>query len=106
MKQIDKLILCSPYNEPHAYWDRDAQTQEFFQAEGRRPAGYTVASPSSKKGVVVGEFIEIPLVNHIRKRIKEWQADNRPGLTGVTRQLLEHWEDNAHRQLPFFFCQL
>lgn len=106
MKQIDKLILCSPYNEPHAYWDRDAQTQEFFQAEGRRPAGYTVASPSSKKGVVVGEFIEIPLVNLIRNRIKEWDADNRPGLTGVTRILLEHWEDNTHRQLPFFFCQL
>lgn len=53
MKQIDKLILCSSYNEPHAYWDRDAQTQEFFKAEGRRPAGYVVADPSSKKGSFV-----------------------------------------------------
>jgi type III restriction enzyme len=106
MKQIDKLILCSPYNEPHVHWDRDAQTQEFFQAEGRRPAGYTIASPKSKKGVAVGEFISLPLVNLIRKRIKEWTTDNRPGLTGVTRELLGHWEDNNQRQFPFFFCQL
>lgn len=106
MKQIDKLILCSPYNEPHVHWDRDTQTQEFFQAEGRRPAGYTVASPNSKKGAMVGEFIPLPLVNLIRKRIKEWTADNRPGLTGITRELLEHWEDKNHRQFPFFFCQL
>ncbi len=106
MKQIDKLILCSPYNEPHVHWDRDTRTQEFFQAEGRRPAGYTIASPKSKKGVMTGEFIDLPLVNLIRKRIKEWTADNRPGLTGVTRDLLEHWEDKTQRRFPFFFCQL
>lgn len=106
MKQIDKLILCSPYNEPHIHWDREEQTQEFFQADGRRPAGYTIANPKSKKGVDEGSFISLPLVNLIRKRIKEWQADSRPGLTGVTRELLEHWEDSNQRQFPFFFCQL
>jgi type III restriction enzyme len=31
---------------------------------------------------------------------------NRPGLTGVTRELLEHWEDAKQRHFPFFFCQL
>jgi type III restriction enzyme len=30
----------------------------------------------------------------------------RPGLTGVTRELLEHWEDAKQRHFPFFFCQL
>ncbi len=106
MKQIDKLILCSPYNEPNIHWDRDAQTQEFFKAEGRRKAGYTIANPNAKKGTSIGHFLELPLVNLIRKRLKEWNDDNRPGLTGVTRELLEHWEDNNQRQLPFFFCQL
>nr|NQU88943.1 DEAD/DEAH box helicase family protein [Bacteroidota bacterium] len=108
MKQIDKLILCSPYNEPHIHWNRDVQKQEFFQADGRRPAGYTIASPSSKKGVLVGEIIDLPLVNLIRKRLKEWTADNCPGLTGVSRELLDHWEiqDKEFRQFPFFFCQL
>jgi type III restriction enzyme len=108
MKQIDKLILCSPYNEPNIHWNRDAQTQEFYQENGRRPAGYTMASPGSKNGVLVGEFIDLPLVNLIRKRLKEWTAVNRPGLTGVSRELLEHWEiqDKEFRQFPFFFCQL
>ncbi len=106
MKQIDKLILCSPYSEPHIHWNRDTQTREFFQADGRRQAGYTIASPGSKKGVAVGEFIDLPLVNLIRKRLKEWNADNRPGLTGVSRELLEHWEDNTYRQFPLFFCQV
>lgn len=106
MKKIDKLILCSPYHEPHIHWDRNAQTQEFFVAEGRRPAGYTIANPNASRGAVVGEFIELPLVNLIRKRFKEWHADNRPGLTGITRELLAHWEDNNQRQFPFFFCQL
>ncbi len=108
MKQIDKLILCSPYSEPHLHWNRDEQTQEFFQAAGRRPAGYTIANPKSKKGVVEGNVISLPLVNLIRKRIKEWEADKRPGITGVTKELLEHWETNEkeYRRFPFFFCQL
>lgn len=106
MKHIDKLILCSPYNEPQIHWSRDEQTQEFFQAEGRRAAGYTITNPKSKKGIDEGNFIPLPLVNLIRKRVKEWETDNRPGLTGVTRELLEHWEDNSQRQFPFFYCQL
>jgi len=106
MKQIDKLILCSPYREPHVHRDRDYQTQEFFQNDGRRPAGYTITSPQSRQGAEVGEFIELPLVNLIRNRLKEWRAGNRPGLTGVTRELLAHWEDDGQRQLPLFFCQL
>jgi type III restriction enzyme len=105
MKQIDKLILCSPYNEPHTYWDRDPQTQEFFQHDGRRPAGFTVANPKAK-GANTGEFVKLDFVNLIRKRFKEWESDNRPGITGVTKELLEHWEDDDQRTFPFFFCQL
>lgn len=106
MKQIDKLILCSPYNEPHVHWDREPQTQEFFQNKGRRPAGYTVANPSAKSTGMVGAFIDLPLVNKIRRRLKEWTNDGRPGINGVTKELLEHWEDKSQRQFPFFFCQL
>jgi type III restriction enzyme len=101
MKQIDKLILCSPYKEPHIHWKYDLMTQEFFQAEDRRPAGYTIASAQN-----MGEFIELPLVNLIRNRLTEWKRDNQPGLTGVTRELLEYWKDPKERNLPLFFCQI
>lgn len=106
MKQIDKLILCSPYIEPHLNWSRDDQTQEFFQKKGRRPAGYTIASSNGKKGFQTGELIEFPLVNLIRKRTQEWRESNHPGITGVTKKLLSHWEDSTQRLFPFFFCQL
>ena len=106
MKQIDKLILCSPYKEPNIHWYLDSPTQEFFQKEGRRPAGYTIAGSQSTKGVQISEFIELPLVNLIRKRVQEWKDDNRPGLTGITRELFTHWEDPNQRHFPFFFCQL
>jgi type III restriction enzyme len=101
MKQIDKLILCSPYREPDSHWKYDLPTQEFFQAEGRRPAGFTIAGTDN-----LGEFVPIPLVNLIRNRLVEWRQNNRPGITGVTRELLEHWEDSNQRHFPFFFCQL
>jgi len=101
MKQIDKLILCSPYKEPHIHWKFEIPSQEFLQAEGRRPAGYTIASSQN-----MGEFIELPMVNLIRGRLSEWKKDGRVGLTGVSRELLCHWEDPNQRHFPLFFCQL
>jgi len=53
-----------------------------------------------------GIFVELPLVNAIRERVKLWRKNNYPGITGVTKKLLEHWNDNEARQYPFFFCQL
>jgi type III restriction enzyme len=46
------------------------------------------------------------LVNTIRDRVDQWRADGWPGVTIVTRKLLEHWYDRAARQHPFYFCQL
>ncbi|MDY6806221.1 MAG: DEAD/DEAH box helicase family protein, partial [Cyanobacteriota bacterium] len=54
-----------------------------------------------------GKFIEIPLVNQIRPRVKAWREANYPGVSGVTKRLLEHWYNLEGRQNKrFFFCQL
>lgn len=105
MKQIDQLIICSPYREPDRYWTRDESTQEFSQRDGRRPAGFTIAG-TGKGANEIGSFVELPLVNTIRKRLRDWQQNGRPGITGVSQQLLEHWHDKEKRNYPFFFCQL
>lgn len=105
MKQIDQLIICSPYREPDKYWTRDESTQEFFQIEGRRPAGFSIAGGANGTSQI-GKFVELPLVNIIRKRLKDWKENGRPGLTGVSQELLEHWYDKEKRNYPFFFCQL
>jgi type III restriction enzyme len=105
MKQIDQLIICSPYREPDKYWTREESTQEFFQHEGRRPAGFSIAGGANGTSQI-GKFVELPLVNIIRKRLIDWKENGRPGLTGVSQELLEHWYDKEKRNYPFFFCQL
>lgn len=107
MKNINKLIINSPYSEPEEYWEYIRDTREFILQKGRRPAGYVVASESSKSFDDPGTFIEIELVNTIRPRIKKWRDDGYPGVTGMTKRLLQHWQDPEERKdRRFFFCQL
>jgi type III restriction enzyme len=103
---IDHLIINSPYDEPKQHWEYNHHRMAFELAEGRRPAGYTVASTTKKLINDPGVFVEIPLVNLIRARVKEWRANGCAGVSGVTKQLLEHWRDAEARQNRFFFCQL
>ena len=107
MTTIDRLIINSPFKEPEQYWSYDRETRSFSLKDGRRPAGYVVASESSRAFDDPGIFIEIPLVNQIRSRVKAWRNAGYPGVTGITKRLLEHWnnpEEREHRR--FFFCQL
>lgn len=107
LHQPDSLIINSPYREPDRYWKYDREHKQFVLVEGeRRPAGYMVATDESRAHDDPGLFVELPLVNIIRRRVKEWRAREWPGVTGTTRRLLQHWHDNEERQYPLFFCQL
>jgi len=107
LKKIDKLIINSPYEEPKEYWSYERTACTFTKTEGRRPAGYVMATPGSQAFDDPGVFVEIPLVNDIRKRIKKWRENGYPGVTGITKRLLEHWYNLEERQYRrFFFCQL
>jgi len=104
---IDRLIINSPYEEPARHWRYDRETRSFDLVDGRRPAGYVVASPGSKAFDDPGIFVEIPLVNQIRPRVKAWREAGYPGATVITKRLLEHWRDPEEFDLRrFFFCQL
>jgi len=106
-KTIDRLIINSPYEEPKRYWRYNPETRTFSLVEGRRPAGYVVATEGSRSFDDPGRFIEIPLVNQIRPRVKAWREAGYPGVTGVTRRLLEYWTDPEEYEIRrFFFCQL
>ena len=106
MAGIDKLIICSAYREPEYHWKYDFNGQTFIRESGRRPAGYFIAGQGSNQYNDLGQFIELPLVNKIRPRVKAWRNTGYPGVTGITKKLLTHWNDHAARQYPFFFCQL
>ncbi len=104
---IDRLIINSPYEEPSRYWSYERETRSFTLKEGRRPAGYVVASETSRSFDDPGIFVEIPLVNNIRPRVKSWRDAGYPGVTGITQRLLEHWRNIEEREYRrFFFCQL
>lgn len=106
MAGINQLIINSAYREPTTHWKYDIVTKSFHQESGRRPAGYVVAGAQRNDYNDQGEFKLLPLVNRIRPRVKAWREAGYPGITGVTKRLLEHWHDKEARQYPFFFCQL
>ena len=104
---IDKLIINSPHEEPKHYWFYDRENRDFHIRDGRRPAGYVMATPNSRAFDDPGIFVEIDLVNKIRPRVKAWREAGYSGVTGITKRLLEHWQDpEERRDRRFFFCQL
>jgi type III restriction enzyme len=107
MKTIDKLIINTPYQEPAQHWHYQRENRNFLIKEGRRPAGYVIATPNAKGFDDPGVFVEIELVNKIRPRVKSWREAGFLGVTGITKHLLEHWQDATERENnTFFFCQL
>lgn len=104
---IDRIIVNSPYTEPARHWRYERETQTFDLVEGRRPAGYVVASGDSRTFDDPGVFVHIPLVNQIRPRVQSWREAGYPGVTSITKRLLEHWQDpEEFDSRRFFFCQL
>ncbi|MFP4049960.1 MAG: BPTD_3080 family restriction endonuclease, partial [Desulfovermiculus sp.] len=106
-ESIDRLIVNNPYEQPKVYWQYNRDHRTFSLVDGRRPAGYVIASDTSQRFDDPGRFIEIPLVNTIRKRVREWRENGYPGVTSITRRLLEHWTNAEEFETRrFFFCQL
>src|SRR2546428_11263794 len=107
-KQIDRLIVNAAFVEPTKHWNYDRETRYFTLEDGRRRAGYVVATPGSRGFDDPGVFIELPLVNQIRPRVNAWREAGYPGASGTSRTLLEHWHDpnarDSNRRL--FFCGL
>ncbi len=85
---IDRLIINSAYEEPQRHWRYDWATRTFELVDGRRPAGYVVATPGSRSFDDPGIIVEIPLANAIRPRVKAWHAAGYPHVTINRRDLI------------------
>ena len=95
------LIINSAYERPTKYW-RSLEDNTLEIEEGRRSAGYEIFDARHN----TRRTEELELVNKIRVRVDDWRDARYPGITSVTRKLLEHWQDREARQYPFYFCQL
>ncbi len=101
-QQQRSLIINSPFERPTHHWLRQSDNKLELQT-GRRPAGYEIFD--TRNNTV--RTVALDLVNRIRERVDAWREAGYPGVTTVTRQLLEHWQDpNASRQNAFYFCQI
>ncbi len=105
MTTTDHLIINSPYEMPEQHLKYIREIRRFELVEGRRSAGYVVASEASETFDDPGIFIELPLVNKIRERVDKWRDAGYHGITSVTKELLEHWKA-PDREMKLFFCQL
>jgi NAD(P)H-flavin reductase len=105
---IDRLIINSPYEQPARHWRYERETRSFDLAEGRRPAGYVVASGDSKAFDDPGIFVEIPLVNQIRPRVAApLPEDNWEGYTGFIHLVLyeQYLKDHpAPEDIEYYVC--
>ena len=114
--RIDKLIINSPYEEPERHWSYGGGEAGFVLAEGRRPAGYLMSGPGPstagrrRRLLDPGDrsgFVPLELAQRLRVRVKEWREAGHPGVTGVTKRLLEHWWDrDGFEDRKLFFCQM
>ncbi len=95
------LIINNPVDEPQKHWQRLNDGKLELKLE-RRPASYEIINTVDQTRRVQ----EIALVNTIRGRVSEWRAAGYPGVTIVTRKLLDHWNDHSAREYPFYFCQI
>jgi type III restriction enzyme len=101
---VDNPIINSPFEEPTRYWAYE-EGQPVLK-EGRRPAGYYLKARTRgpQMAMLEEEFVPLDLVNTIRKLVKEWRERGYPGVTPITRHLLNHW-NNPERERKLFFCQ-
>jgi type III restriction enzyme len=101
---VDNPILNSPFEEPARYWAYE-EGQPVLK-EGRRPAGYYLKprTRGPQTSLFEEEFVPLDLVNTIRERVRAWHGRGYPGVTPITRQLLNHW-NHPERERKLFFCQ-
>lgn len=94
------LIINSPFVSPQQHWDEGMG--RLAVKPGRRPASTEIFDP--RNNTRCKEPLE--LVNRIRGCVQRWREAGYPGVTILTRTLLEHWHDRDARPYPFYFCQL
>jgi type III restriction enzyme len=113
--EVDTPILNSPFAPPGEHWFlRPGHPPE--RRPGRRPALVFQPRDQPEPWDVEGDptlarlaeyerAYGLELVNLVRSRLAQWQADGRPGATRVTRELIDWWRRDGRRQ-RLFFAQL
>jgi type III restriction enzyme len=114
-ESIENPILNGPYDPPTRHFELGRQGPTGTILEGRRLSESFIPMPVSRKRKVAeqatldfdvtGERRERnELINDIRRRVELWRARNYPGVTAISRKLMQYWTDPS-RDSRVLFCQ-
>ncbi|MGI8428084.1 MAG: BPTD_3080 family restriction endonuclease [Solirubrobacteraceae bacterium] len=110
---IDNPILNSPYEQPDRYYEIGSQGPTGQIKDGRRPSESFIPIAMSKKGQPKQEALDFDvtgerrekntLINDIRRDVAKWRRGAQyPGVTPITRNLLQHWADPKRENRVIF----
>lgn len=115
---IANPIISSPYDPPSEHFELGPHGPTGKLLSGRRPSESFIPVPLPRKGrkESVQEALDFDatgerrerntLVNDVRFEVDRWRARNYPGVTPITRKLLNYWAARPPgREEPVFFCQ-
>src|SRR5664279_5023748 len=115
MTVIENPIINSPFVEPQRHHELDNRGNPTGQIIAqRRKSTYLTPIPQPRKqaGIQTSFLDETAekeeenyVINQIRQHIKLWRQRGYPGITRVTRQLLDYWTAEG-REKRLFFCQI
>jgi len=102
---VDEPIINGPFVEPTRHYRMRNGQAELVDA--RRPSGFTpgLRTRGGQGTLLEEEYVELPVVNDIRERVRRWREAGHPGVSRTTLDLLRHWQAPG-RERPLFFCQL
>jgi type III restriction enzyme len=117
--EVEEPIINSPFVAPTQHW-RIEKGLPPVKADGRRPGSYYYRVPAgAARGrqrktqlallaeTDIGQLEELHLVNWLRRAVAEWRHADYPGISAVTRELLQLWRAGSdQRAQRLFFAQI
>jgi type III restriction enzyme len=112
---IDNPIINSPFREPDRQFafDDNGITNEVIS--GRRRSSYFIPIAGTKKSKNGQQMFDTEwtrdrieenrFINSVRDKVRAWRDGGYLGVTPVTKQLLNYW-NNPERERKLFFCQI
>jgi type III restriction enzyme len=118
MDVLANPVINSPYDEPSRHFALDESGHPTGEiTESRRPSEFFVPVPKPKKGKgrntaqtqlafdLTEEKVERnDAIDQLRDELRRWRQLGYPGVTPISRKLLEHWA-NPNRENRILFAQ-
>jgi type III restriction enzyme len=112
---IENPIINAPFSVPTKHFEFDVTGITNRVIDGRRPSSYFIPIATAKRAQSGQSAFETEwtrdrieenrFINDVRQKVAAWRQGGYSGVTSVTGQLLDYWND-TDREKKLFFCQI